>query len=140
MALRPCSACQKRVEGKLASVYWSWNLEDRSRVAYLQRLCITCFVIQVLPFEEQDFSDTLMCPSCHTPSGDDMQPVFAKVYMPGHSESALELPTCSNCAAMLREQAQTGAERLPDRGTEFGGQAPKLSATSVWDSLGLRPD
>jgi hypothetical protein len=140
MALRPCSACEQRVDGKLSSCYWSWNLADRSRVAWLQRLCVTCFCASVLALmEKPDLNGPILCPMCHAPSSDDMDPVFCKVYVPGAPGQLLELATCPRCAVELRGRAQTGAERLPDRSEEFGGQAPKLSAADVWASLGLRP-
>jgi hypothetical protein len=140
MSLRPCSACNQRKLGeKLASVYWSWNRADRSRAAWLQRLCIGCFILRVMPLQDEDHSEAILCPMCHTPSVDDMDPVFARVYVPGQHDSALELPTCPKCAVALRTEAMEGSEPLPDRQAQVGGQAPNLTGTSVWDSLGLRP-
>jgi hypothetical protein len=138
MSLRPCAACQQRPAGKLSSVYWSWSRADRTRAAVLQRLCIACFIIRVMPFFEVEPSETILCPSCHAPSDDDMDPVFAKVYVPGQPEQELELATCPTCAVQVRSEAMAGAQLLADRNPEFGGQAPKLDATSVWDSLGFR--
>jgi len=139
MALRPCDACSHRVSEKLSSVYWSWNLADRSRRAYLQRLCLACFIQRILPLLTAEVSDAILCPGCHSPSDDDMDPVFAKVYCPGQPVQALELPYCPKCAVTVRVDAQEGAVLLPDRNPEFGGQAPERSLTSAWDSLGLRP-
>jgi len=138
VSLRPCSACSERPVGqKLSSCYWSWNRADRSRVAYLQRLCITCFCMRVLPMIGLEYGAEIMCPLCHSPSGDDMDPVYCKVYVPGQVEQALELPTCPKCAVALRSQAIEGATQLDDRNTGFGGQAPEQSAQDTWSSLGL---
>lgn len=139
MALRPCDACSKRVSEKLSSVYWSWNLADRSRRAYLQRLCLACFILRVMPLLTAEVADAILCPSCHSPTDEDMDPVFAKVYVPGQPEQALELPMCPRCAVNLRNEALEGSVLLPDRNPQFGGQAPERSLTSAWDALGLRP-
>jgi hypothetical protein len=139
MALRPCSSCGQRVAGKLTSLYWSWNLADRSRRAYLQRLCGACFSRFVLPFWAYVAETPLLCPACHSPVEEDMDPVFCKLYVPGQPEHELELPLCPRCAADLRNHALVGAEILPDREAAVGGQAPNLTSTNVWDALGLNP-
>lgn len=139
MALRPCSVCGQRTAEKHCSLYWSWNRADRSRTAWLQRVCANCFATRIIPFWGMEYGAEILCPMCHTPSGDDMDPVFCKVYVPGQPEVSLELATCPKCAVELRNGALEGAEELPDRNPQLGGQAPKLSATEVWDSLGLRP-
>lgn len=139
MALRPCSSCGERFPAKACSLYWSWNRADRTRAAFLQRVCPTCFARDVLAFWAIEYGPEILCPACHSPSGDDMDPVFCKVYVPGQPEQELELALCPACAVEVRNRAMRGAEALPDRNPEFGGQAPKLTATSVWDSMGLKP-
>jgi hypothetical protein len=139
VSLRLCGACGTRPPGKIASVYWSWLKADRARVAYRQFLCPSCVRDVILPLLEPVDGSLLMCPMCHAPSDDDLDPVYSKVYVPGTDPIALELATDAVCAAELRARALAGAEQLEDRGAEFGGQAPKPSVPSEWAALGIVP-
>lgn len=138
MALRPCDKCSHRVHEKLSSAYWSWNLADRTRRCYLQRLCLDCFILGVLPLLTAETAEAILCPACHSPTDEDMDPVFAKIYVPGQPVQELELPYCPRCAAELRLGIVDASVLLPDRNPEFGGQAPERSLTSAWDALGLQ--
>lgn len=147
MALYPCSGCGSRPVGvKHASATWAWNDANGRRVAYRQRLCVGCFAQRVLALPLVQADQELTCPYCGISTGEGMDPNYCTAFVPGTGRFDFEWPTCAPCAVQLRTHAQEGGERLEDRLDQFGGLGPgprtpagPISATTVWDSLGLRP-
>lgn len=139
MSFFPCGVCGERTKGKLAQIYWAWFEADQERYAVRQRLCAPCYVrwyAQPLTDQEANPDD---CPFCHCSVGADLDPTYATVFIPGREYVEIALATCANDAAVLRENAKMGSIPLPNRESAVGGPQPPISATSVWDDLGLRP-
>jgi hypothetical protein len=135
----PCSACDKRKPGKLASVYWAWFTADNSRVACRQRLCIDCYVDSVVALVEDALENEEACPLCHTVCGGDADPTYATVYLPKREPTELAFATCGPDAAAVRILAQRGAQKLADREVGVRGPSPNGTSTSAWDAIGLNP-
>jgi hypothetical protein len=141
VGLIPCSYCRKRPEEKLSQVTWAWNPRPTVRMAYRQRLCLQCFLTNVLPLDKPvEATGALTCPSCGIDTELDMEPVYCTAFLPGTGRLRLELPLCGPCAVEIRTRAQTNAELLPEREPESRGQAPSTPLVpSVWGSLGISP-
>jgi len=140
VSLYPCSGCSERVPGKLAQIYWAWNLADNSRVAYKQRLCMQCFMRDVWQVAIDAQAQVVACPVCHAGTVDDMDPVYATIYCPGQPQIDAEMALCGPCAVEVRNRAQAGAEKLPDRQGALGGSSPPpVTAAQAWAALGLDP-
>jgi hypothetical protein len=138
MSLYPCSACQQRVPGKLAQVYWAWNQADGVRVAYKQRLCMTDFTASVWPLAMEAQQNVVACPACHVGTVDDMDPVYATIYCPGQPQVDAEMALCGPCAVEVRNRAVAGAEKLPDRQGALGGSGPPpVTPADSWAALGI---
>lgn len=143
MSLFPCSVCGERAVGKLSSATWAWWRADNVRVAWRQRLCVACFAAGVAPLEHETRAEPLNCPLCHTAPGDDMDPCYLTVYVPGIGPIRLEMATCGACAVEVRQRAQQGAVKLDDRQVESGGQGPGPQTDAgldAWRALGLVPN
>lgn len=142
MSLYPCSACGQRAQGKLANATWAWNLADGTRVAYRQRLCTGCFILNVQGIPMLSPEQPLTCPMCGIGTAEDMDPVYCTVFVPGAGKFSFEWPTCAPCAANLRGKAQENAQRLESRDESLGATGPgpqTYSSSDVWASLGLVP-
>lgn len=141
MGLIPCSFCQERPGEKLSQVTWAWNPRPKERIAYRQKLCLKCFVTNVLGLDKPiEAKGPLTCPSCGTDTEFDMDPVYVTAFIPGSGKMQLELALCGSCAVEIRVRAQTHAELLPEREPESRGLAPGPSpATSPWERLGIVP-
>lgn len=144
MSLIPCDFCRQRVPEKLSQVTWAWYRADGERVAYRQRLCLTCFATKVLPLDKPlDFENGLTCPLCGIDVEHDMDQNYMTSYLPGSGKYQLEIPTCGACAVKVREVAQTGAERLENRRVEGPSDSPGPSTQptreSYWSALGINP-
>ena len=140
VSLIPCSADGQRVVEKLCQVTWAWNLADRSRVAYRQRLCVTHFCSALLTLDKPwSVGDGVTCPACGIDTADDMDPVYATAFVPGTGKVQFEFALCPVHAAEVRVAAQVGAERLEDRQDSSRGQAPSTPppAELPWAALGL---
>jgi hypothetical protein len=139
---KTCNACGTVGAVKLASCYWAWMRADRSRVAWLQRLCFGCAVTRVVPLVAAAMEPLLACPACGVATVDDHDDVFLTFCPPGQASVKSEMPLCGPCAVEVRNFAQTGAVRLGDRLLQGSGaeSSPRtLSGAEVWASLGLRP-
>ena len=136
--LVPCSHCGTRDKGKNAWVVWAWNLADSTRVAYKQKLCITCVATNLSPLLINAQQEPLSCPVCHIASEDIMDPTFCTYVLPGWGKEQGEFATCGACAVEVRLRAQKGAEKLEDRLVGVGAAAPTQTRVSAWDQLGLR--
>jgi DNA-directed RNA polymerase subunit RPC12/RpoP len=141
MSLYPCSSCSQRVPGKLAQIYWAWMLADESRVAYRQRLCMQCMMQNAWTPIIEAQANVVACPACHAGTVDDMDPVYATVFIPGQPRIDAEMALCAPCAVEVRNRALVGSEKLPDRQGALGGSSPPpVTATDAWAALGLRPN
>lgn len=141
MSLYPCSACGERSPGKLAQIYWAWNQADGGRVSYKQRLCTTCYCMHVLPIALEATENVVACPVCHEGTLDDMDPVYATIYLPRQDRNDAEMALCARDAVEVRTRAMRGAERLTDREVGSGGPSPQpVTAADVWAALGIRPN
>jgi hypothetical protein len=141
VSLYPCSSCSQRVPGKLCQIYWAWFQADDVRVAYRQRLCMTCFSASVYAPMLDAMNDLVSCPICHAGTASDMDPVYATIYIPGQPQIQSEMALCGPCAVEMRNRALVGAEKLPDRRDESGGSSPPtISAADSWAALGIRPN
>jgi len=135
-----CSVCEERPEGKLSQVTWAWNPAPKERVAYRQRLCLTCFVRYVVGLDKPiDATGPLLCPACGIKSDDDMFPVYMTAYIPGTGKMRLDLALCSACSYKVQANAQVGAKLLEERGIEESrGLAPGLTdIKDPWAALGI---
>jgi hypothetical protein len=135
MPIRSCGACQTRLFGKAAGVYWAWYTVADVRLAYRQTLCIGCYAERVAPLQVASEDPTYTCPACHASTVDDNDMVFATIYLPGGPPFRVDMATCGPCAALVRIFAQQGAARLPDReleAAEARGLGP--SASDPWSA------
>ena len=140
MSLYPCSLDGKRHPGKLAQVYWAWVKADGERLALRQRLCQGCYMESVYPVAIAAQSALAACPVCHISTVDDMDPVYATVFLPKQPRGDVEMALCPPCAVRIRVMAQTGSEPLEDRGIGVGGPAPLgPDAADSWAAIGIPP-
>lgn len=141
MHLIPCSHCRLRPEEKLSQVTWAWNPRPGERLAYRQRLCVSCFCTDVLALDKPFEPDgRVTCPACGIDTEDDMEPVYATAYVPGSGKITFEFPLCPAHAVDVRVRAQSNALLLPERDPESRGLAPRLAPpVSAWDKLGITP-
>lgn len=143
MSLYPCSCCGSRPQGKLSSVTWAWNRADGTRVAFRQRLCLSCFTLYVqgLPMLPPD--SEIVCPRCGIGTEHDMDPVYATAFVPTIGRYDFEWATCASCAVEIRNAAEVGAEKLEDRqqgSLGAGASGPQtIAAAQTWASLGRAP-
>lgn len=124
MSIRPCSACGKRVHGKLATSYNAWFLADESRVCWRQQLCVPCLtgnLGSLLAKVSEESLDVTVCPACGAESSEDLDPIYLTIFLPKQEPREYALTTCGSCAATLRGSLQEGAKRMADRGAESGG-------------------
>lgn len=140
MSLFPCHGCQEKVPEKLATLYWAWVRADGSRVCYRQKLCVSCVSTRVLPFWVSVLADMFHCPSCHTPSEDDVDPIYVTLYAPGMPEDKQDWATCGVCAVAIRNAALERSTLMPDRNTGVEGPShgPSTDArVAPWAAIGL---
>jgi hypothetical protein len=138
--LQSCTYCGTRPAEKLTQTTWAWLRADRTRVAWRQKLCVACFVTNVLPLEQPLEAGTrLTCPGCHIDTEDDFDAVYVTSYVPGTGKFAIQAPLCGACAVEVRNRAQKNAERLEDRQPGSGAAAPESTPTQVdaWTALGI---
>ena len=140
MSLYPCSACSERVPGKMSQVYWAWLRADDTRVAYKQRLCSACFITNVWIAASEAMNNLVACPVCHEGTADNMDPVYATLYVPGQPRMDAEMALCPRDAVEIRNRALLGAESLQDRQSALGGSSPPPpTAADTWAALGITP-
>jgi len=137
--LVPCDYCGARDKGKSAWLVWAWNRADKVRVAYKQRLCVTCVATNLQPLLINAQEDPLNCPVCHISADDAMDPIYLTYILPGWGKEQAEFATCGPCAVEVRIRAQQGGELLEDRQVGVGVATPTQMGVSAWDALGLRP-
>ncbi len=138
----PCGYCGRTNVGKLSSATWAWWNADNVRVAWRQNLCVDCFVTNVASLESATRDDPLNCPCCHTAPGEQIDPCYLTVYVPGVGPVRLEMATDAPCAVEVRVRAQKGARKLADRQPQSGGQDPGPQtdpALATWRALGIEP-
>lgn len=137
-----CASCEQQQDYKLISLYWAWARADRTRVAWLQKVCRACFTEQVAPYASNAMEPVLMCPVCGIGTVDDYDTVWVTIYVPGMPKLDSEWPCCGPCAVAVRTRAMAGATQLPDRqsGSLGAASGPQpASAAATWEALGLRP-
>lgn len=140
--LYPCSGCGGREPGKLSNATWAWWRADNVRTAWRQKLCVSCYVLRVQPLESAVGTEPMHCPLCHTDPGEDMDPTYLTVFVPGLGPLRLEMATCGPCAVEMRNRAQENATHLDDRQPSFGGPdtGPQTDpALQAWRDLGIAP-
>jgi hypothetical protein len=138
--LVPCSSCGSRESGKNAWLCWAWNRADNTRVAWKQKVCLTCFSATALPLIVACEEGLFQCPACHSDPEGQLDPIYLTYVMPGQQKAQAELATCGSCAVEIRTRAMVGAEQMPDRESQgVGATAPTQTSVSGWDALGLRP-
>lgn len=134
MALVPCSACRKRVIGKLTSIYIA-RFSNQERVAKRTRLCRECCT---------EYADTVkaakplvgddggsgewpeLCSLCGTKAADELDPIYLTIFEPKQEARQLTIPTCSTCSSNLWPQLTVGASQLADRSPSGNGQPSTL--------------
>jgi len=137
-----CNSCAQQSTVKLCSLYWAWTRADRRRVAYLQKLCLDCFRLQVADIASRAQEPVLMCPACGIDTVDDHDDVFVTICVPGFDKLASEWPLCGPCAVEVRNRAILGASRLEDRqsGSLGADASPQpVSSADAWAGLGIVP-
>jgi len=138
MSLIPCARHGTKAIGKLATMYWAWNLNDGSRRAYRQRICADCFREWPGPLLAAAIGteDALICPSCGNPTVDDMDPVYCTYFLPKMPKGQAEMPTCPRCAVDIRTQAMVRADPLEDReSSSVAAATDQRSAAGVWGDV-----
>jgi hypothetical protein len=138
MSIRPCHLCGQRVRGKLASLYWAWYLADNTRVAWRQSLCLGCLqeaFATVLKAAKDADEDSHSCPNCGANVTDDLDPLFAVLYLPQSEQREFELELDAACAAKIRTLIVDQGDRLTDR--SGAGRGPTPPSDNRWAELGL---
>lgn len=141
MSRFPCSFCHGKVLGKIAVGYWAWFLADGSRSAWKVRYCVACasknlrWLLSVAPSVSES-TQVFTCISCGASIGEDSDPMWLTLYVPGQEPREWEIQLDAACAAKLRGPLVSSGERLPDRNAQVRGPS---SLTSAWDALGLDP-
>jgi hypothetical protein len=140
-SLIPCSYCRERPQEKLSQVTWAWSPRPGERMAYRQRLCVTCFCTNVIALDREiEPTGPLTCPVCGESVERDMDPVYATAFVPGTGKITFQFPLCGTHAVDVRVRAQTNAEFLPERDPVSRGLAPgNAPPVSAWDALGIVP-
>jgi hypothetical protein len=112
---------------------------DQRRVAYKQKLCLTCVSTTLAPLYVACQSETMTCPQCGIDTEMDMDPVYCTFIPKGLGKLSIEAPTCGPCAVILRAFAQKGGQLLEDRQPEGEGpvSGPSPMSTDYWAALGL---
>jgi hypothetical protein len=134
VSVYPCSACGRRVPGRLASLYSAWFLADGSRTAWKQRLCVGCVSERLRPLlaaASQASPDVTACPACGGNASDQLDPIYLTLYLPKQEPREFALTTDASCAVTLRLGLQERAERLPDRNGSSGSQ-PNREDDDPW--------
>lgn len=141
MILKTCSACGESQSDPLTWTVWAWNRADGVRVAYKQKLCLSCVATKVAPLYVACENPLMVCPNCGIDTREDMDAVYCAFIPRGLGKMNIEAPMCGPCAVQLRVFAQTGAEYLEDRGISSRGQdlAPRYGSLETWAALGLAP-
>jgi hypothetical protein len=139
--LKYCSQCGESQKEPLTWTVWAWNRADGVRVAYKQKLCLTCVSTVVAPLYVASENPLMVCPRCGIDTKEDCDPIYCAFIPRGLGKMNIEAPTCGPCAVHLRNFAQTGAEYLEDRNTSSRGQdlAPRYGGLETWVALGLLP-
>jgi hypothetical protein len=105
-----------------------------------QRLCVDCFVAEIIDVRRDAEESPESCPSCHAAvNGDDASPIYVTLYLPGREPTEFLLPFCDVCAVNQRELFARGAQPLADRGAGERGPLPQPSSTNGWDAIGIIP-
>jgi hypothetical protein len=138
VSIRPCHLCGQRVRGKLASLYWAWYLADNTRVAWRQNLCVGCLTeafATLLKSAAQQSDDDHNCPNCGAATSDDLDPLFAVLYLPQSEQREYELELDAACAAKVRTLIVDQGDRLTDRSGRGSGPTPP--SDNRWAELDL---
>lgn len=139
MILRKCSSCGMAVREALTWTSWAWTNEDGVRVAYLQKLCLTCVATTVAPLYVACESPEMRCPNCGIDTSEDYSALYCTFIPKGLGKLHLEAPMCGACQLHVRAKALVGAKRLEDREYQVRGldDAPHPSAAETLRALGL---
>jgi hypothetical protein len=137
--VRKCTHCEDSTQDALTWTVWAWMKADGHRVAYKQKLCLTCVSTTLAPLYTACQEPSMTCPNCGISTEDDMDPVYATFIPKGLGKLNIEAPTCASCAVKLRMFAEKGGERLEDRDQGIGGQVPgpRSNSADYWASIGL---
>lgn len=139
--LKTCSACRGTQNDPLTWAVWAWNRADGQRVAYKQKLCLTCVATHLAPLWTASQNPLMTCPNCGIDTTDDCDPVYCAFIPRGLGKMNIEAPMCGSCAVSVRAFAQTGGELLEDRDPPSRGQdlAPRYGSSETWRDLGFIP-
>jgi hypothetical protein len=137
--LKKCSQCGELGKDALTWAVWAWMKADGHRVAYKQKLCVTCVATTLVPLYTASQEPSQTCPACGIDTSDDMDAVYCTFIPRGMGKLQIDAPTCPSCAVTLRTFAQTGGEPLEDRSQEMGGRemGPPSNSADYWASIGL---
>ncbi len=138
----PCGSCGRTNVGKLSSATWAWWNADNVRVAWRQNLCVDCYVTNVAVLETSTRENPVDCPVCHSAPGEQLDPCYLTIFIPGVGPVRLEMATCAPCAVEVRVRAQQGSRKLEDRRASSEGLEPGPQtdpALAVWKALGIAP-
>lgn len=126
-------------EGPLFWTVCAWFRGDGVRVAFKQKLCLTCVAARIAPLQVHSDSNTMTCPNCGIGTSDDYDAVYVNWVQKGMGQLNAECPFCGPCAAMFRAWFMENAERMDDRPLESRGQvaAPRYDANQTLAALGI---
>ena len=137
--VKTCTHCAGTQSEPLFWAVGAWNRADGVRVAYKQRLCLTCVATKVAPLQVHSDTNVMTCPGCGIDTAQDWDAVYLTWIPKGVGTLRAEAPFCGACAAVFRVWWQEGGELLEDREASFRGQeaAPEYSASQTLASLGI---
>jgi len=137
-----CSACRQRTQEKLAQVTWAWIDAERLRTSVRQRLCVQCFAVRVLAYDNDvDAESDLTCVACGISVEEDLRILYCTAYVPGSGPLRFQFPFCDEHLLAMQAMCRESAIVLGERESMLGGQAPQREAPSLaaWRALGIEP-
>ena len=139
MILKRCSrGCEPQSE-PLTWTVSAWVRADGTRVAYKQKLCLTCVSGTLAPMHVACERPEMTCPGCGLSTEADMDPVWITWIPKGVGTLHTDAPFCGACAARYRIWAQEGAQKLErdDEGLRGRDNAPQHSLAGALQALGV---
>lgn len=141
MIVKTCSQCGETQKESLCWTVAAWQTGDGQRVAYKQKLCLTCQAGKLAPLQVHSDNEGMLCPACRKDTAQDYDAVYLTWIPKGVGMLQAELPFCNVHAAEFRIWFKEGALELDDQDRSIGGRtsAPRYSAAETLAALGIRP-
>jgi hypothetical protein len=116
MALKPCSSCGERFNGKAVAVYSAW-MEGSRRIAYKASICMSCLRTFVAEYVKRSIARGFKdgCDLCGATGKDKYEPIWINAYLPKQEAQAFELLFCQEDNMPARGQLVSISNQLLDR-------------------------